>query len=433
MRAHRCLLLLAAAAPLAAQTPAPAPAAAWLEARLDALEQLYRHLHRHPELSFQERATAARLGDELAAAGCEVTRNFGGHGVVGVLRNGDGPTLLLRADMDALPIAEETGLEYASTIRAESADGRAIGIMHACGHDLHMTALVGAVQFLAAHRDGWRGTLLCIGQPAEERAGGARAMLQAGLLERFPRPDFGLALHVAADQPTGQVGVRPGYAMANVDSCDITMFGRGGHGSTPHLAIDPIVQAAALVLELQTIVAREVDPIEPAVITVGAIQGGSKHNIIPDRCHLQITVRSYAPEVRALLKAAIERKARAVAAAHRAPEPTVAFSEPAGALHNDPALTARVTAAMRAALGEDAVVEIPPVMGAEDFGEFARAGVPICMFRLGTIAPERLARMRQQGAVPPLHSSRYWPDAREALRTAVPALVAGVRELLPAR
>jgi hippurate hydrolase len=417
----------------AALLPGQTPALEATDAQLDGLEALYRHFHQNPELSFRETATAARLADELQKAGCEVTRNVGGQGLVGVLKNGDGPVLLLRADMDALPVAEETGLPYASKIRAEGEGGRAIGVMHACGHDVHMTCLVGAVQVLAQHREAWRGTLVCIGQPAEERAGGARAMLKAGLLERFPKPAFAVALHTSADLPTGQVGVRSGPTCANVDSCDITMLGRGGHGSTPHLAIDPIVQAASLVMELQTIVSREIDALDPAVVTVGAIEGGNKHNIIPDRCHLQVTLRSYSPKVREQLKKAVERKAKAVAQAHRAPEPLVEFSEPASALLNDPGLTARAAAAMRRALGEGNVVEVPPVMGAEDFGEFGQAGLPVCMFRLGTIAPERLQKLVAEGNVPPLHSGRYWPDVRPSLRTGIRCLAAVAQELLPAK
>ncbi len=423
-------LLLAGPAPLPGQQAPAAPFHATIDARLDELEALYRHLHQHPELSFQEKQTAARFADELQKLGLEVTRSVGGHGVVGVRKNGAGPVLLLRADLDALPIAEQTGLPYAAPHLGTSAEGRPVGIMHACGHDLHMTSLIGSVAVLLAHPDRWRGTIVAIGQPAEERAGGARAMLRDGLFERFPKPDFGIALHCSATGPTGMVGVRPGYAMANVDSVDVTLFGRGGHGSAPHQTVDPIVQAAALVLELQTIVSREVDPIEPAVVTVGAIHGGSKHNIISDQCSLQITLRSYAPAVREQLKAAVQRKARAVAAAHRAPEPRIEFSEPAAALHNDPRLTERVIAALRAELGAENVADEPPTMGAEDFAEFGRAGVPICMFRLGTIAPERLQKMRENGAVPSLHSDRYHPDVRESLRTGIRATVAVALDLL---
>jgi hippurate hydrolase len=431
-----CFALLALAAdPAAAQQPAAAAAgdaalASWVDGQLDGLEQLYRWLHQNPELSFHEKATAARLADELEAAGVTVTRGFGGHGIVGLLKNGDGPVGMVRADMDALPIAEQTGLPYAAPVLGTSADGQPVGRMHACGHDVHMTCLVGTARWFAAHRDAWSGTLLLIGQPAEERAGGAKAMLAAGLLEKFPRPDWALALHTASDLATDRVGLRSGYAMANVDSCDVTMFGRGGHGAAPHLCVDPIVQAAQLVLDLQTIVAREVDPIEAAVITVGAIQGGSKHNVIDDRCHLQITLRSYTPAVREHLKAAIVRKAEAIARGARAPDPVVEFSEPTAALRNDDALTERVRAAIGGVLGADAVVDVPPAMAAEDFGQFGAAGIPICMFRLGTIAPARLAELQAAGGPPALHSSRYRPDARPAIATGLRAMVGAVRSLL---
>ncbi|MCA8954138.1 MAG: amidohydrolase [Planctomycetes bacterium] len=420
------LLFLAAVRSPAAQTDAVAP---WLDARIDDLTALYRHLHEHPELSFRETATAARMAAELRAAGLTVTEQVGGTGVVGVLDNGAGPVGLLRADMDALPIAEATGLPYASKIRAESADGRAIGVMHACGHDVHMACLVGAAAWLAAHRDAWRGTLVFVCQPAEERAGGMKAMLADGLLTRFPRPAWALALHTADDLPVGTIGVRSGPAMANVDSCDITMFGRGGHGARPHLTIDPIVQAAQLVMELQTIVAREIDPVQAAVITVGSIHGGSKHNIVGDRCHLQLTVRSYDAAVRDHMLAAIERKAKAVAASCRAPAPTVEFSEHTPLLANDRALTDGVRAAAIAEFGAEHVVEIAPAMVAEDFGRLTAQGVPLCMFRLGTIASERLARLRAAGALPPLHSAEYHPDAESAIRAGIRAYVAIVGEL----
>ncbi|MCR9247244.1 MAG: amidohydrolase [bacterium] len=403
---------------------APAELGDWLGAEIDGLTALYRDLHQNPELSFQERKTAARLARELRAAGLDVTENVGGTGVVAVLRCGDGPVGLIRADMDALPIAEETGLEYASNVRAESADGRAIGVMHACGHDIHMSCLVGVARFFAAHREAYPGTLVFQCQPAEERSGGMRAMLQDGLLERFPRPQWALALHTADDLPVGTIGIRPGPAMANVDSCDLTMFGRGGHGARPHLTIDPVVQAAQLVMDLQTIVARELDPVQAAVITVGSIHGGSKHNIVSDRCHLQLTIRSYDQGVRDRMLAAIRRKAAAVAASHRAPAPKIEFSEHTPALSNDRKLTATVQQAAIAEFGRDQVVEIAPAMVAEDFGRLHVAGVPICMFRLGTIAPERLAELRAAGHVPPLHSGKYWPDAGPSIRCGVRALAA---------
>ncbi|MEY4830221.1 MAG: putative hydrolase YxeP, partial [Planctomycetota bacterium] len=284
---------LLAIAGTAIALPGQAPVAtSWVEARLDRLEAFYRELHENPELSFQEKQTAERLASALRTAGLEVTTGVGGHGVVGVLANGAGPTVMFRADLDGLPIAETTGLPFASKIRAEAQGGQAIGVMHACGHDLHMTNLLGTAQWFAENKNAWRGTIVCIGQPAEERAGGAKAMLKDGLFERFPKPDFAFALHCEPMLAAGMVGYRSGPLMAAVDSVDVTIYGRGGHGAAPHRTIDPIVIASQYVLALQTIVSREIDPIQSAVITVGSIQGGNKHNIIPNHCDLQLTVRS---------------------------------------------------------------------------------------------------------------------------------------------
>jgi hippurate hydrolase len=406
---------------------------AWWGQHGPALGMLYRHLHENPELSFHEHETAARLAAELRELGLQVTERVGGTGVVAVWKNGDGPVGLLRADMDALPIAEATGLPYASKVRGDSAEGRPVGVMHACGHDVHMTCLVGVATWFVQHPDAFRGTLVFQLQPAEERAGGMKAMLAAGLLTRFPRPQWAIALHTSADMATGQVGIRPGFAMANVDSCDITVFGKGGHGASPHLTIDPIVQAAQLVLDLQTIVSREIDPLEACVITVGAIEGGSKHNIVPDRCHLQATVRSYTAEVRTKMLAAIERKAKAVAQSFGAPEPKVEFSEHTPALQNHAALTATVKQGLVDALGTANVLDIPPAMVAEDFGALYAENVPLCMFRLGTVAPERLAKLQAAGDVPGLHTARYWPDYEAAIATGVRALVGAVRAAAAAK
>lgn len=421
-----CVLAL----PVAAVAQAPSTDA-WLAERMDGFVALYRHLHMHPELSFREVETSARIADELERTGFSVTRRVGGLGVVGVLENGEGPTLMLRTDLDALPIGEQTGLPYRSKLRTESPDGRVAGVMHACGHDLHMTHLVAVAQWLAKHRDRWSGTVVCIGQPAEERAGGAKAMLEDGLFERFPRPDYALALHVSNDLEAGKVGVRAGPSMANVESVDVIVRGRGGHGAAPHTTIDPIVIAAKLVLDLQTIGSREIDPIAPSVVTVGSIHGGSKHNIIDAECRLQITIRSYTPEVHEAIKQAIVRKARAAAASAGAPEPEVTFSEFTPALHNDPELAERCAAAFRRALGDDHVVPTQPAMVAEDFGRFGAAGVPILMFRLGTIAPERMARLQAAGEpLPALHSPTYYPDVEPSLETAVRATTAAILELM---
>jgi hippurate hydrolase len=379
----------------------------------------------------QEKQTAERVAAELQAAGCDVTTGVGGHGVVAVLRNGDGPTLLMRADMDGLPVVEQTGLDYASVATATDPAGKAVGVMHACGHDVHMTVLIGAVRYLAGHRDRWRGTLVAIGQPAEERVRGARAMLEDGLFERFPRPTYGLALHVDSALAAGKVGVRSGYTLANSDSIDITVKGVGGHGAYPHTTVDPIVQAADLVLALQTIVSREVKPTEPAVITVGSIHGGTKHNIIGDSCQLQLTVRSYSDDVRTQLLAAIERKAKAVAASYRAPEPTITVAEGTPAVFNDRDLATRVGAAFRRVLGDERVTEAEQSMGGEDFSLFGRAGVPIVMYRLGAVEEPRLARYESLGRPPPsLHSATFFPDAEPTLGTGVLTLVTAAVELL---
>ncbi len=416
-----------------AQSPIPldAPAStAFVADELPRLLQLYRDLHQQPELSFHETATAERLGDELAVEGIAVWRGVGGTGVVGVLANGDGPVGMLRTDMDALPIAEATGLPYASTVRAGADGGGEIGVMHACGHDLHMANLVGTARWFARNLSLWHGTLLFVGQPAEERAGGAKAMLAAGLLERFPRPAFALAVHCEPLLPAGTVGIHAGPMMAAVDSVDVTLFGKGGHGAAPHRTIDPIVLAAQYVLALQTIVSREIDPVDPCVITVGSIHAGSKHNIIPDRCELQLTVRSYDQAVRAQLHAAIVRKAEALAQGAGAPAPRIEFSEPTCPLVNDAPLTERAAAAMRAALGADHVVEVRPQMVAEDFGQFGAAGIPVCMVRLGTTTRQRLEHLAGGDGPPALHSAGYYPDAEPSLQAGVTATIAALRALL---
>ncbi len=298
-----------AAAPLRADEPAQ-----WAHDHNEELVQLYRHFHQHPELSFQEKETAARLAQELKSAGYDVTTGVGGTGVVGLLKNGPGPTLMLRTDLDALPVTESTNLAYSSKVKVKQPSGTETGVMHACGHDIHITNLIGVARYLAANRDRWSGTLMLIGQPAEEVGNGAKKMLDDGLFEKFPKPDYAVALHVDGSLATGKVGYRAGFAQANVDSVDITLHGRGGHGAAPHTTVDPVVMAAKLILDLQTLVSRETNPIEPAVVTVGSIHAGTKHNIIPEDCKLQLTVRSYSDKVREHLLDGIRRKAKAVAA-----------------------------------------------------------------------------------------------------------------------
>jgi hippurate hydrolase len=398
---------------------------------MDSIVVLYRHLHQTPELSKREKETAGRIAKELRDLGAKVTTNIGGHGVVGVLANGPGRVLLLRSDMDALPVVEQTGLPYASKVRAQDARGATVGVMHACGHDLHMANLVGVARYLAANRDTWSGTLLFVFQPAEELGAGADAMIQDGLFSRFPRPDFAVALHDSADMPTGKIGYRAGFCMANIDSVDIVVKGRGGHGASPETTIDPIVIAAKIVLDLQTIVSREVKPIEPAVVTVGSIHGGTKHNIISDECRLQLTLRSLSPQVREQLRDAVRRKAFAAAASAGAPEPSVEITEGTPALFNHPELTDRVAATLKRHFGDDKIEIGEPVMGGEDFGRFSQTGVPICMFRLGAVSQKRLDEFAAKKQPPhSLHSPLFYPDAEEAFAVGVPALVFVAQDLL---
>lgn len=415
----------------ATSTPATSSYAKWVEENKTWLTEHYQYLHRNPELSFQEEATAAYVGKQWTEMGLQVTDQVGGFGIVGLLENGEGPTVMLRTDLDALPVTEATQLRYASKVKVADATGVEVGVMHACGHDVHMTSLLGTVKYLTEHKDEWSGTLMVIGQPAEERGAGARAMLSDGLFEKFPKPDYALALHVDAGLAAGKVGVREGFTLANVDSVDITMIGKGGHGAEPDNAIDPVVQAAELVMSLQTIVSREVKPTEPAVVTVGSIHGGTKHNIIGDRCHLQLTVRSYSDSVRKLVLDAIHRKAKAVAMGARAPEPEFSISEGTPALYNDDELAGRMRTVFQETIGPDNVVAAEQVMGGEDFSQYGKAGVPILMYRLGTVEASRLERMKKFGAVPGLHSALYYPDFEECISAGVATMSAGVIDLLP--
>ncbi|HEY3202499.1 MAG TPA: amidohydrolase [Thermoanaerobaculia bacterium] len=416
------------ALPAASSSPALAP----LDAMYPELEALYIDLHRTPELSRHEEQTSAKLAERLRKLGYDVTDHVGGFGVVAVMKNGKGPTVLVRADMDALPVEEKTGLPYASKVTTKDDSGATVSVMHACGHDVHVTSLVGAATLLAKAKNRWRGTLVLIGQPAEEVGTGASAMLKDGLFTRFPKPDFAVALHDDPRFPAGRIGYRSGNAYANVDSVDITIHGRGGHGSMPQNTVDPIVIAARTVVALQTIVARENDPLDPAVVTVGSIHGGTKHNIIPDEVRLQLTVRTYREEPRKRILAAIERIARAEAAAARAPkEPSVVVSESLSSTTNDPTMTKRVASALTAAFGSSRVVEAPPVMAAEDFGEFGRAGVPSFMFWLGATAPEKYASVHGDVTLlPGLHSSLFAPDREPTLKTGAAALAVAAMELL---
>jgi len=397
------------------------------------LDALYLDLHKNPELSTKEQRTSARMADELRKLGYEVTAGVGGTGVVGVLRNGKGPTVLLRTELDALPVEEKTGLPYASTATAVNPQGQTVPVMHACGHDVHMAGWTGAAALLARMKDRWRGTVLMIAQPAEETVQGARAMIKDGLFVRFPKPDFAVAVHDSSDLPAGKVYYVPGPAMASVDSVDVTIFGRGGHGALPHTTVDPVVIAAKTVLGFQTLISREKDPLEPAVLTVGSIHGGTKYNIIPDEVKLQITLRTFNPEVRQLLLSGIERVAKAEAAAARAPkEPVVKVSESQDLTYNDPALTRRLAAALAKQLGAENVQEKRPEMVAEDFGEFGKAaGVPSVQLRVGAVEPSRYeAAMKAGTPLPSLHSSGFAPDRERTIKAAATVLTLSALELM---
>jgi len=395
------------------------------------LESLYEHFHANPELSLMEVETAARLAEEIRALGFEVTENVGGTGIVAVMENGEGPTLMLRADMDGLPIEENTGLDYASTVTGTDRRGLESHVMHACAHDTHMTALVGAARQMVERREDWSGTLVLIGQPAEELGLGAQMMLDDGLYERFPLPDAVVSFHTFGAIPAGMIGYVSGYAMANVDSVDITVRGIGAHGSTPHAGRDPILLSAQIITALQTLVSREMNPLESGVVTVGAINGGTKHNIIPDEVHMQITVRSYSDENRELLLSGIERIAHAQARSAGIPEdlmPIVEVEEPyTPATYNDPELTASGAAVLQARFGNLAVRELDPVMGGEDFSRYGRTehDIPTFMFWVGGTPQETLVEYQSQGlSAPGNHSARFAPDAESSITMATEGLTA---------
>jgi amidohydrolase len=329
-------------------------------------------------------------------------------------------------------VTEATGLPYASKATTPDESGAPMGVMHACGHDIHMTNLIATARWLSEHKNQWSGTVVFIGQPAEEKIGGAKLMLADGLYTRFPKPDYALALHVSHELEAGKVAYTSGPAMASSTSVDVLIKGKGGHGAAPHSTVDPVVLAAMLVLDLQTIVSREVNPIHPAVVTVGSIHGGTKHNIIPNDVRLQLTLRAYRPEVAEQLVEGIRRRAKGLAEAHKAPAPVVTIGESTPPTVNTPELVAKVVPMLAKELGTSNVVEVEPVMGAEDFGLFNQRGVPIFMFRLGTILPDRLASAKAKGEpMPSLHSSLYYPDAPQSLRIGVRAMTSAVIGLLP--
>lgn len=412
---------------------------------LPKLLETYRFLHLNPEISYQEEKTAATLAQRLRMLGFEVTERFGkyaepnrtSYGVVAVMKNGKGPTVLVRTDIDALPVEEKTGLPYSSTMKTKDDAGREVSVMHACGHDIHMASFLGAATILSELKSQWSGTLLMIGQPSEERGAGAKAMLNDGLYTKFPRPDYVLALHDNASMAAGTVGVCEGFALASVTSVDITVRGVGGHGAYPHTTKDPVVLAAQIVLTLQTIVSRENSPLDPAVVTVGSIHGGTKHNIIPDEVRLQITVRAYKEDVRRRMLASIKRIAEGIATAagvpsDRMPVVRVDESEFTASTYNNPDFTRRVTRSFEAALGKENVLKADPVMGGEDFGALSLEDkIPLSIYWLGAVQPARVAQSLKDGvSLPSLHSSQFAPDPEPTIRTGMKATAAAVLDLL---
>ncbi len=417
---------------LSAVACAQAPSSKEVDAVYPDAYALYVDIHQHPELSAHEVQTAAKLAGRLRGLGYEVTEHVGGTGIVAILKNGAGPTVMLRTELDALPVEEKTGLAYASKVRTKDDAGHDVPVMHACGHDLHMAAIVGTAAVMAHSKNTWHGTLMLIGQPAEETIGGAKGMLADGLLTRFPKPDVAVALHVANLLPAGKVGITPGVFNTNADSLRVTIYGKGGHGAAPNTAIDPIVIAARTILALQTIVSREVKPGELAVVTVGYIHAGTKNNIIPDQAELGLTVRTRNAEVRKQVLAAIERITKAEAEAGNAPRaPSIEHSESTDAVYNDPALAERLKGVLEAALGKENVVMEEPIPASEDFAYFVEQGIPGFYFMLGGADPEKFAQAEAAGTMlPSNHSPLFAPDVDPALHTGIAAEVAVLRELL---
>ena len=403
-----------------------------VDAVYPAAHALYVELHQHPELSGHEIQTAAKLAAQLRALGYEVSEHVGGTGVVAVLHNGPGRTVMLRTELDALPVEEKTGLAYASKVRTKDGAGNDVAVGHMCGHDLHMSALVATADIMAHSKNSWHGTLILIGQPAEETIAGAEGMVKDGLFTRFPRPDVVLALHVGNELPAGKVGVIAGVYDTNADSLRITIFGKGGHGSAPNTTVDPIVIAARTILALQTIASREVKPREMAVVTVGYVHAGTKNNIIPDQAELGLTVRTYKVEVRKQVLAAITRITAAEAAAAGAPRtPSIDHYEGANAVYNDPALAQRLRAVLQDALGRDNVLAPEPLTASEDFSVFVEQGIPGFYLSLGGADPQKFAAAQASGVpLPSNHSALFAPDVDPALHAAITAEVAMLRDQL---
>ena len=429
--------------PLAAQTPAtPSDLATSANQQLPALTEIYKHLHRTPELSRHEEKTSAFLAGELRKLGYTVTEHIGEYedgaqafGIVAILENGAGPRLLIRTDMDALPVEEMTGLDYASTVKSTDPDGHPVSVMHACGHDLHMTVLLGTARELAARKKQWRGTLMLIGQPSEEIIQGAAAMMADHLYERFGRPDFVLSEHDGNDVPAGSISVKDGPLLASANTLNVTLRGIGGHGSQPQSGKDPILLAAEFVLVSQSIVSRQIDPQQPAVLSVGTIHGGTKNNIIPDEVTLGMTLRTYSPAVRDAIIADVRRTANGLAQAYGIPAdrmPVITLGESTPATYNDPALAERLRASAVAVLGKDHVVDGTAAMGSEDVGQFSLDGkIPAVMFRLGAADPAKLEASLKSGVpLPSLHSALFAPVYSAAIPTGVTAMTAMALDLL---
>jgi len=437
-----CLLLTVLfATPAAAQQSLDA----LVDREIAQLVSTYKMLHGAPELSHYEDKTSAYFAAQLRSFGYTVTEHvgkydrpqFSGYGVVALLKNGAGPTVLIRTDIDALPVEEKNDVPYASKVKTKNESGQEVSVMHACGHDIHMTSMIGTAKILAALKDQWRGTLIIIGHPAEETVDGARAMLADGLYTRFPKPDFTMGLHDSADVEAGKITYTPGYAMASSTSVDVIMRGLGGHGSKPEATKDPVVLASQFVLALQTIVSRENSPLDPAVVTVGSIHGGTKRNIIPDEVVLQLTIRTYKEEVRQHIIASLERIAKGVASAagipeDRSPIVKVIESENAPSLYNDPQLTERIATAISKGIGSENVIKAPPLMASEDFGHLSLDHqIPSCYFWLGAIEPSRVDASKKSGKpLPSLHSSLFQPLPEPTLRTGVKAMTSAVLELM---
>ena len=405
------------------------------ENKIDLLS-LYKDLHANPELSYQEFETSEKLANLLESIGYEVTRNVGGNGVVALLKNGNGKNIMFRADMDGLPVEEKTGARYASQKKVTNLDGEEVFTMHACGHDVHMTVLIGVAEYLFENKSEWQGNLILVLEPAEEVSGGARNMIKDGLFTRFPRPDYNLAFHVNAGMPTGKVGFLPGWAMANVDSVDITVKGIGGHGAYPHTTKDPIVIAANIVTQLQTIVSRQIAPTDPAVVTVGSIHGGTKHNVIPNEVKLQLTLRSYTDEVRNETISSIKKIVKGSAISAGLSEenyPVIEIKdEYTPAVFNNPSLVEKIQKSFVKSLGEKNVIKVSPVMGGEDFGMFGRVEpiIPTALFWLGAVNKKVYEKAQKEDLIlPSLHSDLFLPDAKPAIATGVKAMTSAILDL----